>query len=359
MYKQEVDGKMASRVIYNPAQIHPWNHFSKDVVTSSLQFFDDALGTPNPIAPTSQIWQWKVFFNFLGLVGFVMFIVSFTKVLLTTAPFASLRAKKEVTIAPAPTGKGKVWFWGALVVSAIFSGWSYMKLFMWTAQNRPAFFPQGPTFYIGMWALITGLFAILVMFLSYWFYNKKNGMSLRDTGVAISFKSLLKTIGLALTVTVSSFALVFIADYFFKTDFRIWVIAIKAFTPDKILLALKFLPLFLVFYVANSVAINSFNYVKVGKKEWMNTALLALFNSLAIIIIVVIQYAVFFKTGLPYFTSVSTIVEIWLFPIIVILMVAAVISRKIYRATNNPYLAGLINAMVITMISVSNTLTQF
>ncbi len=42
---------------------------------------------------------------------------------------------------------------------------------------------------------------------------------------------------------------------------------------------------------------------------------------------------------------------------IVILAVSAVISRKIYRATNNPYIGGFINAAVVTLISVSNTLT--
>jgi hypothetical protein len=37
--------------------------------------------------------------------------------------------------------------------------------------------------------------------------------------------------------------------------------------------------------------------------------------------------------------------------------VAAVISRKIYRATNNPYIGGFINAVVVTIIAVTNTLT--
>ena len=125
-----------------------------------------------------------------------------------------------------------------------------------------------------------GIFAILLMFVSYKFYTKNHGVNLRETGVIISFRTLLKTIGLALTVAFASFSLVFLADYFFKTDFRIWVLAVKAFTPDKLLIALKYLPFFLLFYVANSVAINCFNYVSVGKKEWMNTALLALFNAL-------------------------------------------------------------------------------
>jgi hypothetical protein len=48
---------------------------------------------------------------------------------------------------------------------------------------------------------------------------------------------------------------------------------------------------------------------------------------------------------------------VWLFPMLVILPVAAVISRKIYCLTANPYLGGFINAMLVTMISCSNTLT--
>ena len=48
---------------------------------------------------------------------------------------------------------------------------------------------------------------------------------------------------------------------------------------------------------------------------------------------------------------------VWLFPMLVVLPVAAIISRKIYRATNNPYLPGIILGIIVTMISCSNTLT--
>ncbi|MDE0868286.1 MAG: hypothetical protein OSA22_04710 [Aquiluna sp.] len=40
-----------------------------------------------------------------------------------------------------------------------------------------------------------------------------------------------------------------------------------------------------------------------------------------------------------------------------ILAVAAVVSRKLYRATSNPYIAGFIVATLVTIMSVSNTLT--
>jgi len=358
IYKQKIDGVEASRIIYNPAQIHPWNHFSKTVVTSTIEFFEDSLGAPNPIAATNQIWQLKAWFNFLGLIGFGMFIVSITKVLLYTSAFASLRAAKKVEPLAAPVGMGKIWFWGGLAASAVVSYFSYLLLYNWSVENIKPFFPQFVPFYIGNWSLATGVFSLIVMFFSYHFYLKQNGFSLRDTGVVISFKALVKTIGMAMSVAALSYSLVFIADYFFKTDFRLWVLTVKAFTPDKLLIALKYLPFFLLFYIVNSIAINCFNYVKIGSKEWINTAIVALFNSLGIIIIVAVQYITFFAAGEVYYQDLSHIIGIWLFPIIIILIVAAVISRKIYKATNNPYLAGFINAFIVTLITVTNTLTQ-
>jgi len=279
--------------------------------------------------------------------------------MLNTSLFQSLKASKEKVAGNVPKGVGKVWFWGGLIVSTIISGWSYLALYNWSVENLPNFLPQLPVFYIGVWSLVMGLVTLVILFLSYKLFNKGQGMDLRETGVVISLKTLGKTILLAILVTVAAFSLVFIADYFFKTDFRIWVLAIKAFTPDKLVLALKFLPFFLIFYVANSIAVNCFNYVAKENKEWMNTALLAVFNGLSAAIILAIQYTHFFIKGDVYFTDVSSIVGIWLFPIVVIIPLAAIITRKIYRVTNNPYLGGIIYAIIVTVMMVTNTLTQF
>ena len=59
---------------------------------------------------------------------------------------------------------------------------------------------------------------------------------------------------------------------------------------------------------------------------------------------------------IPYFGG--SIIGIWLYPVIVVLAVAAVVSRKLYRATKNPYLAGIIMATLVAIMSCTNTLTQ-
>ena len=72
-----------------------------------------------------------------------------------------------------------------------------------------------------------------------------------------------------------AFLILFFADYFFQTDFRLWVLTMKGFEADKVLIGLRYLPLFLIFYVVNSVAVNCFNYNTIGgRKGWGNTCLL-------------------------------------------------------------------------------------
>jgi hypothetical protein len=83
---------------------------------------------------------------------------------------------------------------------------------------------------------------------------------------------------------------------------------------------------------------------------------LALVNALAPSVLGVAQYVTFFVSGytIPNFGG---IFSIWLFPVIVILAATAVLSRKLYRITGNPYIGGFISAVVVTLISVTNTLT--
>lgn len=358
-YQKIIDGKEALRIIYNPYQIHPWNHVSTKVAAYGIEYFEKSFGFPRSIASSNQIWPIKLIFNFIGLIGFVMFIVSFTKVLLYSEAFSSLRSAEEVIPAPSPDKKGKIWFWGGSGVVALVAYISYLKVYNWTNTHRPDFFPQRPTYYIGIWSAIMGATILILLFITWRVYSKKSGMDLREKGIAMDLSTVVKTIGLALVVVASSFSLVFLADYFFKADFRIWALTVRTFTPDKISIAMKYAPFFLLYYVANSIAINSFNNFTIGSKEWINTAVVAGFAALAPAITIAIQYITFFTTGEVFYTGVSNIIAIWLFPIVVILPVGAIVSRKIYRASRNPYLPGIIMGLVATLIAVSNTLTRF
>ncbi len=364
MYKQTVSGQEAIRVIYTPYQIHPWNTISADVLINSVDFFQNALGAPNPIPGTNQVWAWKQLFNVLGLVGFAMFVLAFAKVLLETGFFSSLKAREAVVAQPALAGKWKIWFWVSLVLGALMSFLSYLYLPLPTLVNapgfRPTFFLQSPVFFIGIWAVVNGLFTLILMVVTWFGFGGKT-LSLKQRGIAIGWGAMGKTILLALAVVTGAFAIVFTADYLFKVDFRFWVIPVKAFMPDKIGVILMYLPFFLIFYVLHSIAVNSFNFVKQGK-EWVNVAILALFTDLGALVYVIIQYGTFFATGKSWTEvmkpAISNIYGIWLFPILVFFPLAVILDRKLFKVTRNPYLGGLIFAMIMTIIACTNTLSQ-
>jgi len=351
----------AMRVIYTPAQTHPWGTISKDSVTDQVNFFEESFGAPNPIDAGSQVWQVKEAFTTLGLIGFGIFLLAFARALLTTRAFAGLRLDTPRPIA-ANTRKGLAWFWGGLVVLAIVSGasWIILSQATWLGgiafNATPSIFTQGAVFFVALWAAINAVAVAIVLAISYFAYGRKNGVDLRAAGLLPGWKKFFQGIGLAAVVVSAAFALVFITDYFFKTDFRFWVVAVKAFEPDKLWIALLYFPFFLIYFVASSIATNAFNRFTIRGKEWGNTAAIALFTALAAIVLVVVQYTTFFITGLPV-DGFGGIFSIWLFPVILILLVTVVISRKLYRATGNPYIAGFISAAVVTIISVTNTLT--
>lgn len=345
------------RVIFQPACTHPWVHFSAECVAYGIDFFEKALGAPNPLPPANQIWQWKTAFNFLGLVGIAVFVLSFMLVMLKTDYFSILKAPKEPEPIPVSGSKAHLWFWLPLVLCAVFSGVSYFWAISNIYSKTTAFFTQTGPLTIGVWSGLSGIFCLALLFIYYYSYGRKHGFNLKERGVSISAVKLWRTILLALLTVCLAMVILFTADYFFKSDFRIWVLTLKAFEADKAVMALKYMPMFLLFYIINSVSINCFNYTSVGKK--MNILILSLFNCLGALVFVAIQYIPFFSGGTPmwYSTEGFRISGIWLYPAIVYLFITPFMTRFIYKKTNNPYLCAIVNAALITIMCVANTTT--
>ena len=357
-YTRDFDGKTALRVIYRPTCIHPAVTFSTECVGYAIDFFENTLGASNPLPAQNQLWPVKVALTALGLAGFFLFMISFAICLLDTGYFSILKAEEKVLPAPVKDNAGRIWFFALMVVSMIFSGSSYVYCMRHVYSNTTEFFPQTASLTIGIWSLACGVVAILLMTLYYFAYGRSHGFDPRATGLCISLKKLWRTVVLAVLVIVCSYSIVFFAEYFFQTDFRIWVFGIKEFGSDKVLIALRYLPFFLVFYVVNAVSVNCFNYNPIGG-EVGNAVLEGLANSLACMVIVAIQYICFYTTSHQFFglSEGERILPIWLFTVIPILFGAAIVSRILYKKTRNPYLAGFINAMFVTIFTCTNTFT--
>ena len=349
------DDSDAFRVIYQPNCTHPQVHFSGESVGYGIQFFEDAFGAPNPIAPNNQVWQLKTAVNAIGLVFIVVFLLAFVVMMLERPYFAVLKAEEEVKPAEVKTLGGKLWFWIPLAICACFSGFSYMWVINNVYSKTTMWFSQTGPLTMGAWSAICGVFAIIVLAVYYFAYGKKNGFSLAQSGVTISLKKLWRTVVLAVLATGLAMLILFFADFFFLTDFRIWVLTLKAFEADKVILALKYLPFFLLFYVVNSVSVNCFNFNTIGKK--FNVYILSIANILGAVGFIAIQYGTFYSTGLLkwYATEGQRISGIWLYPALVYLFVTPILSRTVFKKTKNPYLFAIISAILITIMGVANT----
>ena len=351
-YRQDVEGETAIRAIFNPAITHPWAHFSADCVAFGAEFFDLALDAPKDLAHTDQIWQWKAAFNALGILGFFSFVLSAAFALLDTAYFAELKGEGKPL--PALEYKAKRRYYTTIVISALMSIVFYFIAFIvgmlvWNSK----FWNQGPSRIIGLWSTLCGLFTLWMTHIC----NKKNPIDKQERGSRLPRGKLFKTVILSLTVVCAAFALVFISDYLFLTDYRLWCFAtIRAFSADLIPAILKFVPFWLVYYIAMSVSGNCYSYTE-GKHSWASCARQMFFVFLGPQIMIMVQYTKFFITGKMVLDPITGIMGIWLFPIVLILPLSAFICHKIYKKTNNPYIGGIIMGIIACILTVTNTLT--
>lgn len=364
MYNDNIDGKDAFRIVYTPATTHPASLVSKAVTADVIEFFDKALGAPVSIAATNQIWQLKQTFNLLGLIGLFIFMVNFAILMVFTPFFATLNASELVESRPMIKG-GKPWFWGGLSAAAVFGALAYLPIVIGLKSdaNGKVLFAQNTTFGISAWAAICGIFILLCLVLTYKLNGKKNGFSLTESGVTLNISRLMKTVLLAVIVVAVTYSWVFFAQYFFDTDFHIWILAARPFTSEKAIMSLfPYSLLFTIFFIASSISINSFGYYDIGKRKsghgWLNTVIVASFTAFPAVVLVAIQYIHLFSYGdVLWSANNAHSMIVWLFPLAVFLPVSAVVSRKIYRVTNNPYLPGIINALLAALICCANTST--
>ena len=351
------------RVIYNPKEIHPWQHFSGQSAEHMVEFFTTAFQVDNPIPLKDQLWFWKELFNFLGLIGSFLAIVPLAVLLMRVPVFAGLRGAVPPVLPTLSTTKSKVFFWGSWCLSWVISALSYMPVARLDLVIFPdiagygisSLFSQPTTNPVMLWAVFNGIVGLVLFYLSYRFYGKDNDVTPEMWGIRTTAKEFLKTLALAVCIFIGFYSFVMFADFFFHTDFRIWTLDIRAFTGDKVLTALQYWPFFLIFYAANSIAVNSANRVD-GQKEWVNLLICGLGSCLGALIPFAHQYIVLFATGLTPWAA-DWLRPLVLLPLVVQLFLAAIISRYLFRETGKVWLGAMVNCLIIVMMAVANTCT--
>jgi len=204
-----------------------------------------------------------------------------------------------------------------------------------------------------LWAVANGIIGLLLFFTTYWLYGKNNGVSPAMWGLRTNARELVKTFCLALAVAVAFYILVFASYGLFHTDFRFFFVSAAASFPTGMLaVALEYIPLFFIFYFANSVRVNSASRFE-GEKEWLSMLIMGLGNSVGLVLIIAIQYFWLFATGTVFWTSEWLYINM-LFGIIPMMFILPYFNRYFFRMTGKAYLGPMVTCLIFIMMMLTS-----
>ncbi len=359
------------RVIHNEKTIHGLQPYDAKSIAHMVEFFDytlaDGASLKAGISPYSSVWWVKEIFQGFMLVGVFLMVLAEGALLLRTKFFAT--AVHEVQ----PMNKrksvlDKVVFWLIFAVCAVFACFSYDWMATLSAKwfttgvgesagGLTWLFPQRMTNAVMLWSVVNGILGLGLFLIAHFAIHKKRGATL--VNLKEKPKNVLKDLLLALILFVTFYAVVDIIYLIFHVDPRFFFVCVRPlfFSTNwrLLVLALMYMPVFFLFYFSNSVRVNcSMRNARWGEAGSVVIACLA--NSVGLIFIIAVQYAVFAAVGTVWLTANWLYVNL-LWGVVPMMILLPVFNRYFYNKTGKVYLGAFVSCMIFIMITLLNTVT--
>ena len=348
------------RVIFNEPVLHPFQPYNFEATSNQLDYFEKVFGAPKYINSVNQIWHWKEIFTLINMVLALAMLIPLTKLLLSFNFFSSISKNIPVPL-NTPKREGKIIFWSIFFISALIACVTFIpmvevaKILFEDAANRKLtwFFPQRMNNPVMLWAAFNGALGIIIFYLSYKLFGKKNGVSSESWGLKINKNDFFKTIILAFVIFSTFYIFLYINYYLFHVDYRFWFMGVRIFQPEMLIVLMMYFPLFFIFFFSNSLRVNGAMRFK-DQPEWLSMLIAGFANSLGLMLIIIIQYFAFFKTGTVFWTTNWLSVNL-LFGIVPMMFIFPYFNRIFFNMTGRVYLGPLITCLIFIMILSTNT----
>ena len=348
------------RVIFNEPVLHPFQPYNFEATSNQLDYFEKVFGAPKYINSVNQIWHWKEIFTLINMVLALVMLIPLTKLLLSFNFFSSISKNIPVPL-NTPKREGKIIFWSIFFISALIACVTFIpmvevaKVLFEDAANRKLtwFFPQRMNNPVMLWAAFNGALGIIIFYLSYKLFGKKNGVSSESWGLKINKNDFFKTIILAFVIFSTFYIFLYINYYLFHVDYRFWFMGVRIFQSEMLIVLMMYFPLFFIFFFSNSLRVNGAMRFK-DQPEWLSMLIAGFANSLGLMLIIIIQYFAFFKTGTVFWTTNWLSVNL-LFGIVPMMFILPYFNRIFFNMTGRVYLGPLITCLIFIMILSTNT----
>ncbi|HUI70300.1 MAG TPA: alpha/beta fold hydrolase [Spirochaetia bacterium] len=355
VYGSIADG--TARVLYTPTTTHPGDHISNVAIGYSIDWFGQTLKGGSVLPSTDQIWIWKELATLVGFIGFVFFLLGMGRVLLGTKTFAPIAGTPPTTT---PFTGAAWWLWAA-VTAAIPVVFFYLFMNLGAGVKASWLFPQTITSQIMVWALMNGAI-FLVLFIVWHFTSAaKRGANAATYGLVKPDKSGGGLVGLdllyAIAVVFAGYVLLSLAAFFFKIDFRFWVVALKPMSRLQFGIFLRYLIPFAAFFFISSMTLHAqyrLPNASRGARYFANMGIMAA----GFLVFLLLEYITLFARGMLLTASepLNTIVAIQFLPLMI---VASIFSTWFYENTGRVWAGSFVNALLITWYIAAGQATQF
>ena len=351
-----------------------------------LYYLDFVTMANSPLDPNNQIWMYKQLFQLIICIGLFLIIVPIAT-LLTKIPFfkdvvilpKNVETKDDkgneidnetliLNSKPERPKKALNWIVWAITfaIGASVACFCFVPLadlskiwFPEAAAHRVTwFFPERMNNAVMLWAACNGLLGIFLFFITWFFVGRRNGEKIKDMNLHIGWKSALKTILLSILTWLGFYLIVHIIEYVFGVDGRFTFVAIRVTNKRYLVYSLMYIPIFFIYYFSLSLRINTSSITtNKSKYPFINYAIAVLMNTFGLFMIFAIQYLSIAVKGLMFWTT------DWLFTnmlwiLIPLMFILPIIQKKIYKHTNNVYLAALVTCLIFITISVCNSVAH-
>ena len=366
------------RQVYNTPTIHAFQPYSQEATMNNIAFFEIAMDFRHEsLDPADQVWVTKEIFTTISLVFSLIMIVP-VAAMIYRIPFFKTSKQESIIDQKKRSFSSILNYLIVFLITATFAALTYLPSAKLTLSLFPEasrsvntwFFPQRMTNAVMVWAVLSGLFALLVFSLSRFISAKLREkrlsqihnlrIELNTWGLALSWKTLGKTILVALLTITSYFLLLMIIYWVFRVDYRfIFIMAARKLNAKVLIQILMYFPLFFIFYFSNSIRVNA-GQMRGKAPEWIKVLLAAFTNIAGLFIILLIQYLAFMNTGTIAFTELPDGTTQWLyvnilFTLIPVMFLMPIFHRIFYKISGNTVLGPIIICFIFVIMSLNNS----
>lgn len=348
-----------ARKLYQPSTIHPRVHFSKEAIGNAVEWMQMTLKGGNGLPPSDQTWCWKEFFTLLAMIGMVFLILASGGCLLQCEFFSELGEEP----APKKALAGWGWWVGAVITVLLplpVYYWAWSKIYNSQGIAKATrFWPEQITTTIMFWALGVGVIALVLFLIWHFLLNRKAKASMADYGLiwrSEGFWPNLRKLGKSLLL---AFYLAFIAhlslaisDWLFKTDYRIWVFAIKPLDALHLGVSLRYIIPFAFYFLVLGLVLHG--QMRPGKPD---KAPAIGWEMVINVILLILGYFIFLAYHyIPLFAGGALGIKldsmnlggIVMFQFIPLFAIVGIITTYFYRKTGHIYVGAFTSAMLVT-----------